>query len=186
VIADPLKSSKTNLFKLFLRGPLPEESFDFLGYTFGRCYSAKGVRYIGQRPSRKKIQAICRRISEWTDLRWCWLDVDEQVGRLNQMMVGWANDFCQGPVSYAYRRITNHARERLRRWLNRKHKQQGRGYTHFPDPYLHAMLGLTQLRLCDRNVPWATAGVLVRKPDAGNPPVRFDEREVETEHGLRF
>jgi group II intron reverse transcriptase/maturase len=87
---------------------LPEESFDFLGYTFGRCYSAKGVRYIGQRPSRKKIQAICRRISEWTELRWCWLDVDEQVGRLNQMMVGWANYFCQGPVSHAYRRINNH------------------------------------------------------------------------------
>jgi hypothetical protein len=26
---------------------------------------------------------------------------------------------------------------------------------------------------------------LVREPDAGNPPVRFDEREVETEHGMR-
>jgi hypothetical protein len=26
-------------------------------------------------------------------------------------------------------------------------------------------------------------GILVREPDAGNPPVRFDEREVETEHG---
>jgi len=25
---------------------------------------------------------------------------------------------------------------------------------------------------------------LVREPDAGNPPVRFDEREVETEHGV--
>jgi hypothetical protein len=24
---------------------------------------------------------------------------------------------------------------------------------------------------------------LVREPDAGNPPVRFDEREVETEQG---
>jgi len=24
---------------------------------------------------------------------------------------------------------------------------------------------------------------LVREPDAGKPPVRFDEREVETEHG---
>ena len=136
---------------------LPEESFDFLGYTFGRCYSAKGVRHIGQRPSRKKIQAICRRISEWTDLRWCWLAAEEQVRRLNQMMVGWANYFCQGPVSTAYRRINNHARERLRRWLGRKHKTQGRGYTHFPDAYLHETLGLTQLRLCDRNVPWATA-----------------------------
>ena len=27
---------------------------------------------------------------------------------------------------------------------------------------------------------------LVREPDAGNPPVRFDEREVKTEHGRRL
>jgi hypothetical protein len=27
---------------------------------------------------------------------------------------------------------------------------------------------------------------LAREPDAGNPPVRFDEREVETEHGMRL
>jgi hypothetical protein len=26
----------------------------------------------------------------------------------------------------------------------------------------------------------------VGEPDAGNPPVRFDEREVETEHGMRL
>ena len=25
---------------------------------------------------------------------------------------------------------------------------------------------------------------LIREPDAGNPPVRFDERRVETEHGV--
>ena len=82
---------------------LPDESFDFLGYTFGRCYSKTGMRYIGQRPSKKKIQAICRQISEWTGEHWCWLDVEEQVGRLNRMMVGWANYFCQGPVTNAYR-----------------------------------------------------------------------------------
>ncbi len=27
---------------------------------------------------------------------------------------------------------------------------------------------------------------LVREPDAGKPPVRFDKREVETEHGMRL
>ncbi len=26
----------------------------------------------------------------------------------------------------------------------------------------------------------------VGEPDAGNPPVRFDEREVETGHGMRL
>ncbi len=32
--------------------------------------------------------------------------------------------------------------------------------------------------------PWANGSqILLRKPDAGDPHVRFDERDVETEHG---
>jgi RNA-directed DNA polymerase len=163
---------------------LPDESFDFLGYAFGRCYSeTTGRRYIGQRPSTKKIRAVCRQVSEWTGGQWCWLDAGEQVGRINQMLVGWASYFCQGPVTKAYRRITQHARERLRRWLCKKHKRQGHGYTRYPDDYLHNELGLIQLRLCDRNVPWANAWDLVRELDAGNPHIQFDERGVETELG---
>ena len=49
------------------------------------------------------------------------------------------------------------ARQRVRQWLRRKHKVQGRGYSRFPDEYLHGELGLVQLRLCERNVPWANA-----------------------------
>ena len=46
---------------------LPEETFDFLGYTFGRCYSPKtGRAYIGTRPSKKRIARICEAISEMT------------------------------------------------------------------------------------------------------------------------
>jgi group II intron reverse transcriptase/maturase len=136
---------------------LPEESFDFLGYTFGRCYSTKGVRYIGQRPSQKKIQRLCREISESTGPRWLFMDLEDRIARLNRMLVGWANYFCQGPVNVAYQRINNHARERLRRWLRRKHKTRVWGYAQYPDEYLHDELGLVQLRLSDRNVPWATA-----------------------------
>jgi len=38
---------------------VPDESFDFLGYTIGRCCSprTRGA-YIGTRPSKKKIQRI--------------------------------------------------------------------------------------------------------------------------------
>jgi hypothetical protein len=137
---------------------LPDASFDFLGYTFGRCYSTTtGYRYIGQRPSTKKVRAVCRQISEWTGGQWCWLDAKEQVGRINRMLVGWAKYFCQGPVTKAYRRVTEHARDRLRRWLCKKHQRQGQGYSRYPDEYLHEELGLIQLRLCDRNVPWAEA-----------------------------
>ena len=71
-------------------------------------------------------------------------------------MVGWANYFCHGPVSKPYRHITQHTRLRLRQWLCQKHKVRA-GFLRYPDEYLHRELGLVQLRLCDRNVPWAKA-----------------------------
>src|SRR6202051_849890 len=38
---------------------LPEEKFDFLGYTFGRCYSPKtGRAYMGTVPSKKRVIRI--------------------------------------------------------------------------------------------------------------------------------
>src|SRR5881409_3546293 len=43
---------------------LPEEKFDFLGYTFGRCYSPQSGRaYLGTTPSKKRVQRICEAIS---------------------------------------------------------------------------------------------------------------------------
>jgi RNA-directed DNA polymerase len=138
---------------------VPRESFDFLGYTFGRCYSTRTRNsYVGQRPSKRKIQAVCRRISEVTDRKWGWRDTEEQVGQLNRIMVGWANYFCHGPVGKPYRIVTQHARNRLRRWLCRKHKvQMGQAITRYSDQHLHRELGLVLLRLRDRNVPWAKA-----------------------------
>jgi hypothetical protein len=44
---------------------LPEERFDFLGYTFGRCYSMKKDRvFLCTVPSKKRVQRICRAISD--------------------------------------------------------------------------------------------------------------------------
>jgi group II intron reverse transcriptase/maturase len=135
---------------------LPEESFDFLGYTFGPHYSHRtGRRQITQRPSKKKIQAICRRISELTEGRWHRRGVAEQVILLNRTMVGWANYFCQGPVGKPYRIVTGHACRRLRQWLRAKYKLPGQGLSRFPDAILHDEFGLIRLRLCDRRVPWA-------------------------------
>jgi len=49
---------------------LPDETFDFLGYTIGRCYSPQtGRAYMGTRPSKKKVQALFARISEMTSRR---------------------------------------------------------------------------------------------------------------------
>ncbi len=41
---------------------LPEDTFDFLGYTLGRNYDRRtGESYLGPRPSRKKIDRLCQR-----------------------------------------------------------------------------------------------------------------------------
>ena len=137
---------------------LPEESFDFLGYTIGRCYSSKtGRAYIGTRPSSKKIQRLCREISEVTACRYGLLDVEEIVGRINRKMNGWSNYFRLGPVNKAYAAVDSHACRRLRQWLCRKHKIRGQGTSRFPDQYLYDQLNLVQLSAKTRNFPWAKA-----------------------------
>lgn len=135
---------------------LPDEAFDFLGYTIGRCYSRRtGRAYIGTRPSRKKLQALCREVSECTSRRWLLKEVSDRVSLINRKLRGWANYFCLGPVSPAYRAIDEHARHRLRQWLRAKHKVRGRVEARYPDRYLHCQLGLIQLAPRTRNFSWA-------------------------------
>jgi group II intron reverse transcriptase/maturase len=137
---------------------IPRERFDFLGYTFGRCYSKKdGHAYIGTRPSKKSVKRMVASISEVTDRRMGWLDAEEIVGRLNRKLTGWANYFCLGPVSPAYHALDEHAQQRLRRWLCKKHKVAGKGTTRFPDQVLHEDLGLVRLAPRTHNLPWAKA-----------------------------
>jgi len=137
---------------------VPDESFDFLGYTIGRCHSAQtGKAYIGTRPSRKRITRVCGSIHEITSSRWLMLDAQDRVVRLNRLLRGWANYFHLGPVSKAYRAIDAHARDRLRWWLCRKHKVRGRGITRFSDEYLYRTLSLVRLEPCTHNLPWAKA-----------------------------
>src|SRR5439155_27191984 len=116
-----------------------------------------GRAYIGTRPSKKKIAGMRQAISEMTGRRWLLLDAEERVGALNRMVVGWANYFCLGPVSQAYRSVHQHLRHRLRQWLCAKHKVKGGGSKQFSDQYLHDVLGLVCLPRLTANLPWANA-----------------------------
>src|SRR2546426_7232350 len=137
---------------------LPEEKFDFLGYTFGRCYSPKtGRAYIGTVPSKKRVIRICEAISEMTGRDQTLLDQQVVVAKLNRTMIGWANYFCLGPVSTAYQAVDQHARNRLLQWLCAKHEVLGSGTRRFPEASLHEVLGLVCLTKRTRNIPWATS-----------------------------
>jgi RNA-directed DNA polymerase len=135
---------------------VPEETFDFLGYTFGRCYSPQtGRAYLGTRPSQKKIRQLCESISEQTSRRKTLQEPERLVLALNRKLRGWANYFRLGPVSKAYRAVDAHVTKRLRQWLCAKHKQSGQGTARFPDDYLYQTLGLVRLPTRTRNFPWA-------------------------------
>jgi RNA-directed DNA polymerase len=138
---------------------IPQERFDFLGYTFGRCWShGTGRAYIGTRPSKKSIKRMVAGISEVTDRRRTGqLQAAEVVGQLNRKLTGWANYFCLGPVSKAYRAVDAHAQQRLRRWLCKKHQTAGTGTSRFPARVLYEDLGLVRLASRTRNLPWAKA-----------------------------
>jgi RNA-directed DNA polymerase len=128
---------------------LPEESFDFLGYTFGRFYSTRNGRpYLGIRPSKKSVKRVCRTISELTGRNRTFMDAGMTVGLINRSLRGWANYFSLrlGPLTKTYDAIDAHTRRRLRQWLRRKHRERTCGNGRYPREYLYQELGLLELR----------------------------------------
>jgi RNA-directed DNA polymerase len=122
------------------------ERFDFLGYTFGPEYHRKqGYRYLSASPSRKSVQRLKGKINEllvpgnkepWPDVR----------DRLNSLLRGWSSYFGYGTRLMAYRAIDNHVDNRVRQFLRRRCKVQGRGTRRFPADHVFGPLGVLRLR----------------------------------------
>jgi RNA-directed DNA polymerase len=125
---------------------VPDETFDFLGYTFGRIYSSKtGSANIGLRPSKKSIQRVVATIHELTDRARTWQDAISLVAKVNRVLRGWANYFSVGTTSKAYRAIDSYTEVRLRRWLRTKYKTKGRRAGAYHTPELYERFGLVRL-----------------------------------------
>jgi RNA-directed DNA polymerase len=147
---------------------LPDETFDFLGYTFGRLYSPRtGRAYLGLKPSEKKVSSLCEEISALTQRTWTGLSESEQVARLNRKLRGWSNYFRLGTVSRSYRRIDYHVQTRLRRWLCAKTGRQGTGTGLHPNQRLYGEMGLIQLVGGRRQDSPKTRAACVLSPRAG-------------------
>jgi RNA-directed DNA polymerase len=132
------------------------ERFDFLGYSFGpHWFKANGRWYLGASPSKKSVQRLKAQVRALLvpGNNDPWLKVRDE---LNRCLRGWSNYFCQGTRRPVFRSIDHYVTERVRAFLARRHKVQGRGNRQFTFDVIHGERGVLGMeRLLRRALLWA-------------------------------
>lgn len=123
-----------------------QESFDFLGYTFGPRWDPRtGERYSGYGPSKKSVGKIIDKVSELLERRAVqpWEEVRDQ---LNATLQGWKQYFRLGSTSKAYRAVDAHVEERVRYFLRKRHKVPSQGTRQFSREQVYGDYGVFRLQ----------------------------------------
>jgi len=126
---------------------LPLETFDFLGYTFGRLWSPRTQSmYLGMQPSQKALQRLRDKLHAETGRKWLWKSPEEMAQGINRLLVGWSNYFQVGTIYRAWGSVDHYVFHRLRQWWCRKYRIRNRRDARFSAEYLYQQMGVICLR----------------------------------------
>ena len=123
-----------------------EESFDFLGYTYGPEKSRKdGHWYLSAKPSNKSVKrvkaAVHKLLRPGNQEPW-----PEVVNQMNEILRGWANYFSYGTRLVRFRAVDQYVLRSVRDFLRRRHKvRQRRGIKQYPVEWIYKELGVQQI-----------------------------------------
>jgi RNA-directed DNA polymerase len=120
------KDAKTRIVHLREGG----EGFDFLGFQHrwvrGNTLRSRHLCFLARWPSRQATQHARQRLRELTDRSRLLVDVDTIVQQVNRFLRGWAGYFRYGNSARTFDKITQHALNRLARFVAKRHKRSWR------------------------------------------------------------
>ncbi len=122
-----------------------QASFNFLGFAIQMSQGVStGKSRPNVRPADKSLTKIKARLTELTGRELTAIPLGDIVGNVNRSLRGWANYFHYRNSSLAMSKVRNHAEDRLRTHLMKRHKvkDRGTGLRRFPSVDLYGRYGL--------------------------------------------
>jgi len=122
-----------------------QESFNFLGFAIRVSKSWQtGKSFTHICPAPKSFAKIKDRITQLTARERTPIPLEDIVGSMNATLRGWANYFHYRNSSKVLDKVRNHAEQRLRTHLMKRHKvkDRGTGISRFPSQQLYTKYGL--------------------------------------------
>ena len=116
-------------------------SFGFLGFDLREAKNRWGKRFIMRTPKRKKQEELLRRVS--LILRYSrHRKVQEVIGMINPVIVGWMNYFCVGNSASVFDRVRGEVMLRVRRFAVRQRGRRGFGWKAWSNDAIYREWGL--------------------------------------------
>jgi len=134
-----LNEQKTRLVNIY------QEGIGFLGFRLSGRRSERGRAYPHVEPAAPSCAALRGRLSEILNHRTQWRAIGEVIGEVNAVVRGWSGYFHYGNSVRVFGKTQHWVRNRLRRWVWRKHACARMLHGHYTNEVLHRQYGLWRM-----------------------------------------